>query len=171
VIAVIRVLRRGGKEPEALVTIPGPRENSFYWWFGPSWNTEPYEIVYTYPGGIDEDAITLHFYKTFGVPVPVSLYTQSAGWIAPDGKWFTCRGWEHDSLAKNLAAIHYDSLSGVLKLEEMGWLRVYDDGLVANRPVRTQAQLDTLHDLLLCGEDAEWQHNLDTAIELAKEEL
>ena len=88
----------------------------------------------------------------------------SAGWIAPDGRFYSCAWYQHESLGQNLMQqFGYHSIEEW----ERNWVRLkYDpvtraapfienDGIDEN-PI-TQAQLNTLYDVftafLLAGVD------------------
>jgi hypothetical protein len=79
-----------------------------------------------------------------------------AGYIAPDGKLYSCPSEAHVWLAKALVlrsnyVVPSDSAADRVLCNE-GWLKVQRDGLVHIRemPAITQKQLDTLGDLLIC---------------------
>ena len=98
-----------------------------------------------------EETIEKDFYKEFHRPTP-DAPRQSAGWIAPDGRFYACRYNEHDWLAKCLCICIYDdypySCSGFL--EEKHWLRILSEGVLnwgGYRGKISQAQYDTLNEL------------------------
>lgn len=82
----------------------------------------------------------------------------SAGWLAPDGKFYPCRYMEHLSEAYRLALVHYNDQDGEETLEEKGWAKIFSDGIIILlKHIRsfdkdekyTQAQINTLGDLLV----------------------
>lgn len=85
---------------------------------------------------------------------------QSAGWIAPDGKWFACSGNEHDEIAESLRQQY--GIEAVT-LEVAGWIRVQTGGALSSRErvseVLTQKQAETLAKLQDVG-DTKWKNNL-----------
>jgi hypothetical protein len=81
--------------------------------------------------------------------------TAGAGWIAPDGKFYSCAWYQHDSLGSNLM-----QQFGYKDVEswERDWLRLKYDPTTRSAPfverkgfdeyTITQAQLTTLYDVL-----------------------
>jgi hypothetical protein len=79
----------------------------------------------------------------------------SAGWIAPDGKFYACAWYQHDSLGTNLMVQF-----GYATIEEWerNWVRLKYDPMTRAAPFVetggseqkpiTQAQLNTLYDIL-----------------------
>jgi hypothetical protein len=81
-----------------------------------------------------------------------------AGWIAPDGKFYPCAWYQHESLGQNLMLqFGYDSV----ERWEQDWLRLKYDPTTRAAPFIergsmddadaysvTQAQFNTLHDIL-----------------------
>jgi hypothetical protein len=75
---------------------------------------------------------------------------QSAGWISPEGRFYPCKSWEHDSFAIDLAITIYGFNNGTKCLEEKGWIRLMNSGYPAcnlKHSIPTQSQLDTLWDI------------------------
>lgn len=78
-----------------------------------------------------------------------------AGWIGPDGAFYTCAWYQHDALAQNLM-----TQFGYATIEawERDWLRLKYDPATRTMPFIeysgfaeysvTQAQLNTLYDIL-----------------------
>ena len=78
-----------------------------------------------------------------------------AGWIGPDGAFYTCAWYQHDSLAQSLM-----SQFGYATMEawERDWLRLKYDPVTRTTPfiersgfaeyTITQSQLNTLYDVL-----------------------
>ena len=67
---------------------------------------------------------------------------QNDGWIATDGSFYVCGFGGHDYCAEQLG-------STVYRLEEQGWCHI-SSGVVVNYRFRpTQAQLDTLFDIMM----------------------
>lgn len=83
----------------------------------------------------------------------------SAGWLAPNGDFYTCDSWGHDGLAIKITAVLYKSLRGSTMLLRSGWCRIYLNGTVGYEDSElTQAQLDVLFDLSELPEGtAEWK--------------
>lgn len=81
----------------------------------------------------------------------------SGGWLAPDGKFYPCGYMEHLSEAYRLALVLYNSDDGEKTLEEKGWAKILDNGIIFllkyvsfDRDAKyTQAQINTLGDLLV----------------------
>ena len=97
----------------------------------------------------DEEALELQFRRDF--PFPPSPPRQSAGWIAPDGTFYSCSPHEYDSVALWLIAMHHNVHGNGDLLEQHGWLRLSNDGTLINvyrsRRGATQAQLNTCFDI------------------------
>jgi len=106
----------------------------------------------------------------------------SAGWLAPDGKFYPCRYMEHLSEAYRLALVYYNSDNGEKTLEEKGWAKIHDDGiiflLIYNRSFGkdgkyTQAQINTLGDLLVLAkqeDDERYAKNIKRELEIIADE-
>lgn len=97
---------------------------------------------------------------------PIPRVIQSAGWLAPDGKFYPCRYYEHDILAERLSEIYYGSRCGTQMLDGHGWLRIDSTGVIKNRfhvDDITQTQIDTLSNLCFHA-DGEYCRHL--AVEL-----
>ena len=90
-----------------------------------------------------------------------------AGWLSPDGYFYPCEPWEHDSLAETICRAELRVLKGASYLEGQSWLRIYDDGLVARgwggARQLTQRQRDTLWDLYQMS-DGEYQEQIGNSI-------
>lgn len=142
-------------------------ENTLYWDGGPSHMTihpdTEIEHVKHYVNDCDYrssewwdrvDEIRNQF--EFDFPPEAGLKV-SAGWLAPNGKFYPCHYMEHLSEAYRLALVHYNSDDGEKTLEEKGWAKIFGDGIVfLLRHIRfdrdgkyTQAQINTLGDLLV----------------------
>ena len=142
----------------SLARLEPDEPDMFYWGYGGTkWVLRSTEVL-EHLGKVCSDdydkqrEIELNFYKKYH-PIKASLVS-SAGWLAPDGKFFPCNYGQHDGLAFVIAINYYNSLGGVRKLEEMGWVLVMDEGYVVTvsrgRDTEfqmTQKQLDTLFDL------------------------
>ena len=71
-----------------------------------------------------------------------------AGWMSPEGIFYPCESWAHDSKADVICRAVLGNLKGTRHLEEVGWLRIYDDGMVARTTDElTQKQTDAIWDL------------------------
>jgi len=105
-------------------------------------------------------------------PQPVRKFS---GWIAPDGKYYPCDSWCHDSTGYILARQYYGEDGSIYSLEQNHWIRLYKDGVAAminhtmrNRPV-SQKQMDTLQDLHnVGGDDEDWKENISILMELSE---
>jgi hypothetical protein len=101
---------------------------------------------------------------------PPSGLKESAGWMSPDGTFFPCRSWEHDFLAETLCRAEVGELESTRTLERYGWLRIYDNGLVAitfnGRRPATQKQIDALWDLHELAADKEYKENIRSRIRM-----
>src|SRR5690242_16579063 len=108
------VIHYGGAD--AIVTIDNNDPEKFYWSGGFTWavfQDDTYivkEYGYYKEGDPKIDDLFLDFYKNHNVPD--SYVCQSAGWLAPNGKFYPCEYYQHDTFATSLAAIYYDSLDG-----------------------------------------------------------
>jgi hypothetical protein len=88
---------------------------------------------------------------------PARRLVQSPGWIAPNGRFFPCSWYEHDSQAEDLARKFYPDetrrKSGTQIFEEKQWVRLLGDGAfrvgsdLQAVPRITQSQRDVLFDL------------------------
>ena len=146
----------------SLVTI---RSDAVYWSGGPSympvhdWDEE-IQIVKDY-GEIDsmERGAYEHLHDQFELDFPPVAETKvSAGWLAPNGRFYPCHYMEHLSEAYHLAFVHYQERGdGEQRIEKEGWAKIFSDGIcllpssyLYNRDGEyTQAQLDTLGNLLV----------------------
>ena len=144
---------------DSLVTLD-ENNNDFRWFGGMSWcsmlptTTIEKDYEWFVEGDPKIDEIELDYYRNFNAP-KVSI-EQSGGWLSPDGKFYVCGFYEHDSSAKHLSAIYYNSILGTKLLEENGWIKVGDNGFVFFDYARqlTKKQIDTLVKIsLLDGED------------------
>lgn len=165
-------IKFGNSEYPNLVCIKNSRKD-FYWGQGFGWCvwTDDVEILKNY--GIqkgNEDDIEISFFNEFiGIPKPT--IEKSAGWISPDGKFYSCGTTEHRGLAKRLCVHFYGDLDNPEKtLEENFWLKVLDDGTIFDVRVSikpllknfelTEKQEKTLLNLAICNNDLEWKHNI-----------
>lgn len=144
--------------------------DSFYWGQSPSWSVlnEKDEILKEY--GIipekDWDKLEIEYIKEFH-PIIVSEPKQSAGWLAPNGNFYSCYSSGHDPLAKHLCAIWYNTIEDcVNKLEKEKWMRIYEDGMVicwdGFKEVfleSTSEQKETLENLSKVG-DNKWNRKM-----------
>lgn len=82
---------------------------------------------------------------------PQTGVCDSPGWLAPDGVFYPCCSWEHDSMAWFLYRYVYGrnpETTPTREFEKLGWIRIYDNVFVNRQPL-TQPQIDTLGELLL----------------------
>ncbi|MCG3161487.1 MAG: hypothetical protein JMDDDDMK_02670 [Acidobacteria bacterium] len=101
---------------------------------------------------------------------PARKFPQSPGWIAPNGRFFPCPWYEHDSHADELARNYYPDeakrKSGTQIFEEKRWVRLLDNGAfrvgpdLQAVPRITQAQRDTLFDLVTINSDNDFSRRL-----------
>ena len=92
------------------------------------------------------NAVLVQFTRDFPPEIGVR---DSPGWLAPDGRFFPCRSWEHDSMAHYLYRFVYGEMpetSATVAFERRGWVRVYED-VFSQKQDLTQPQLNTLWDL------------------------
>ena len=110
------------------------------------------------------------------------------GWIAPNGDFYPVQFNHHDWLADDLALYLYgvgEMGRGVIKLEQMGWLRFHETGRVdinyfpktitplgttndlnnMKRIKATKDQINRLVDLAMLTEQYYWKRNIGKAIE------
>jgi hypothetical protein len=160
------VVRFEGKGPACLGRVFRKEPERFYWscyemrpatWCGLGAGDE---IVHEYPwvDPYDDDGLeameldcTRRFFHR-SPAVIAHLDDKQAGWLAPDGRFFTCAYNGHDSLASILLAHEYGQVGNcVERLHEHGWLRIHVSGFTMRHPIYnqpfTQAQIDTMSDL------------------------
>ena len=145
----------------SLITI---RNDAVYWRGGPSYMTvhdwDKVQIIKDYGEIDDMDRGNIeNLYDQFDLDFPPIAETKvSAGWLAPNGKFYPCQYMEHLSEARHLAFVHYKERgNGEQRIEKEGWAKIYSDGtcllptsyLYDQDGEYTQAQLDTLSDLLV----------------------
>ncbi|MHA2064119.1 MAG: hypothetical protein ACXABY_07035 [Candidatus Thorarchaeota archaeon] len=154
---------RAGWLGPTLVNIEG---NTVYWDGGPTrmtvdnWDNVEFVKQYenNYEGDTNEwwDRVE-EIRDQFELDFPPKAETiVSAGWLAPDGKFYPCSYMEHMEYARRLAWVHYRSRDEERKLEAEGWAKVFTDGLVMLPDYDdkyTQAQLDTLGDLFVLAKE------------------
>ena len=140
----------------SLVVLDKEDHTKWYWNGTPTWcstcNGSSPDIVKDYGmiDTMDEESIKdieFDFYKTFYNPKKSKPFI-SGGWISPDGDFYPCKYFEHDSLATALSHIYYpESTShGVYSLDTKGWIHLSAEGYpLGNKP--TQKQLDILFDI------------------------
>ena len=97
-------------------------------------------------------------------------FHQSPGWIAPNGRFFPCPCHEHDSQAEDLAKKYYADeakrKSGTQIFEEKRWVRLLENGAfrvgsdLQAIPIITQAQRDTLFDLVSVNKENDFSRVL-----------
>jgi len=148
----------GGEEFEyALICFKN--ETDFHWGQGHGYCTllENHKVVEIlgkfHPK--DWDELEMRFLDKY-YPVKESEPIQSAGYISPTGKFYTCKSWGHRSLAKRLSAKFFRDIENPERtLEKARWIKLYDNGTIGWRcdfgidlwEVITQKQHDTLADL------------------------
>ena len=166
-----------------LITI---RSNSgvFYWAGGPSYSRDTFDILKEYDekdyldgyGELDYSKLSAQFCRDF--PIPEDLPRRSAGWVAPDGKFFACHSQEHDSTAFHLDKQYYPeddhAESSVDSLEKRGWIRFFYDGFIMLGGMAqlrgegvfiTNEQIDTLTKLAISHDDPEWKTEIIETIQ------
>lgn len=122
---------------------------------------------YQYPDSHKEDAwdkLWAQFYHDFPLQ-PVEEMEQSDGWLAPNGKFYTCGWMEHDGISEHLTVQYYNSFDGTQLLDAKGWGRVHFGGEIFFEEDPTQAQLDTMFDFSKVGN---WKDTMLDNIERAK---
>lgn len=134
--------------------------DTFYHWHGPTRMGWPPDAVIVKDYGMvdSEDDLALRelevrFMRDFPIPHDSKA---GGGWLAPDGKYYPCRSWEHSRNIVLLALQIYGTYSPGTegygtedRMERLGWLKLYDDLVVVPRyKALTQAQIDTLGELL-----------------------
>lgn len=91
------------------------------------------------------------------------LIKESAGWLAPDGKFYPCEFFEHYELAEQLALLYYNEDSADRGLEVRGWAHIQDTGemrLYGGKEL-TSAQKNTIMDILAIAIDSEYLNTLN----------
>ena len=134
------------------------KPNDFHWFGGAGhcdYAPGDYNIVETFGYGIYKESFEIEFRKRYRKPQTGKL-EQHAGWISPTGHFYLCNPFGHDSVATNITAQLFNSLSGTRMLEEKGWIRVYEDGVNACPDKITQEQINTAFELSKNG-DPEWK--------------
>lgn len=138
---------------DAFVEFDHKDPTKFYWGgtYSHCYTADP-EIVKDY-GYISSDnykkieEIELDFFFNFNVPKKATPF-ESAGWISPEGDFYPCKYFEHDSFGKHLAVLLYKSFDGVQELEKHKWIRVLDSGLTdIDYNDVTQKQLNIMYDI------------------------
>lgn len=114
----------------------------------------------------DWDRLEIDYIKKY-YPLKDSPAIFSAGWISPDGKFFTCNYGGHRSLSKHLSAHYYDTIEDTEKiLEDAGWLKIYKTGVLAwdyereLESVLTKKQKNILTDFIIIDGDEEWNDRI-----------
>lgn len=110
---------------------------------------------------------------------PGERNAQSPGWVAPNGRFFPCSAFEHDTVAEELAVKFYPHearrKSGTHIFEEKHWVRLLDDGAfhagpdLRTAPRITQAQRDRLFDLAMTNLDSDFSCKVLRWLEGAEE--
>jgi hypothetical protein len=164
------------------------QDGTIYWDGGPGYcpfNEKTHEIVkwYDWSKSYPQDEV---FYREYG-PQPEIPTRQSAGWLARDGRWWTCEGWQHDEYARILSYMEYGEYHRQRQFEGRGWIKVYPEGL-CSKPIKliegkddfdyiyipivlTTNQLETLEKLVTLDPDSEYGKQMGQQITLWKEEL
>jgi len=149
---VIRVDNR-----TSLVGVSVKYPGRLYWFGGPSYTvvTSDTDILHSYSiedfknAEDPEDAIEIDFWKNWNPPTSGTL--SGTGWLSFDGTFYGCGYSEHDSVAKQVVAVLYDTLTDyVERLENDGWVRLQMGNVICRGNKLTQAQLNTLHDICQC---------------------
>lgn len=101
---------------------------------------------------------------------PGEWNAQSPGWVAPNGRFFPCAAYEHDTMAEELAVKYYPHearrKTGTHIFEEKHWVRLLLDGTfhagpdLKSVPRITQAQRDRLFDLAMANRDSEFSRRV-----------
>ncbi len=101
---------------------------------------------------------------------PSRRVSQSPGWIAPNGRFFPCSWYEHDSRAEELAKAYYPDearrKTGAQIFEEKQWVRLLDNGAfrvgpdLRSVPRITQSQRDALFDLVMLNPETDFSRTL-----------
>ena len=149
----------------------------FYHWHGPTWMPWPddAEIVKDY-GTIDLDDnealkdVEVQYARDFPWENGIQA---GGGWLAPDGTFYPCRSWEHNSAISFLKLQVYghefppgDGYGTIDRMEKLGWLKLYDDLVIVPRRRLTQRQIDALGDLLMVeGQSEDMKRSLRDTIE------
>lgn len=146
------------------ITIKWPDGNIYFgrisgrtWYWGTGFGycnlPEKHEILAMYDGGLDDDDFYYTSYishlRAYG---PKHILRQGCGWLAPDGKFYPCKSYGHNSMGEDLHLLYYDHIPGlspVPDIENKGWLKVYADFVCWPEIPLTQPQIDTLFDLAM----------------------
>ena len=74
------------------------------------------------------------------------------GWILPGGRFFSCRSFEHDSMAFYIYKYVYGKWlgGGIRQIENEGWVRVFINCVRYKQTIDiTNAQIDTLSEIYI----------------------
>ncbi len=93
---------------------------------------------------------------------PLSAIRESAGWLAPDGKFYPCDFLEHYFLAIRLSLLYYDDDKGATTLERRGWVHIQNTGemLLHYGKKFTNAQKNTVMDIIAVSTDSQYIHGI-----------
>ena len=111
------------------------KNGTVYWDGGPGYcpfSADQHKIVRRYDWPKDEPNYA-EFYREFGPPP--SPLAQSGGWLAPDGRFWPCKGFEHGYFERVLSYMLYGEYGTRNTIENRGWIKIYPDGLCC-RPFR-----------------------------------
>ncbi len=110
---------------------------------------------------------------------PVRKLSQTPGWIAPNGRFFPCSWYEHDTHAEELAKKYYpdeaNRKSGTQIFEEKRWIRLLSNGSFHVSldpqavPRITQAQRDILFDLVTVSPETDFGRRLLLWLDVAED--
>jgi hypothetical protein len=80
---------------------------------------------------------------------PWPIAGAKAGWLSPDGVFYDCASYEHESYAVRLNKLYgyEDHYNGSRSLEQHGWFKLkYGEWMIVAHDECTQKQLDALFD-------------------------
>lgn len=124
-----------------------------YWNGGPGYcpfSDSDFEVVREYDWPRHKPNNTA-FYREFG-PTPTDPLVQSAGWLAPDGRFWACESWQHRFYEQVLSYMVYGEYATYHSIESQGWIKIYPHG-VCVRPFRWVD--GEMHDLNVTPQQAE----------------
>jgi len=128
-----------GSDMPSLMTT---KDRQKLWWGEGSsycYLTEECKIVKSYGTPTNpDDALEVWYQYAQDWPPQIGV-VYSAGWLSPDGTYYPCAEWAHDSTISQI-----EDYLQVDSIDTSEWLRVSTTGIIWFDTIPTQAQLDTL---------------------------
>lgn len=70
------------------------------------------------------------------------------GWLSPEGKYYPCLSYEHETSAEDITLEVYHDPAGSVLLENEGWLRIMKSGRIYYTKTPKEAQAIALEGML-----------------------